>query len=254
MVSKKKTSLYGPEDINFVIKICSIGTFMFFSLGISTDFFLYGDNTTTDNKKWIFGFTFLTICLSVLTFLFFSKKTSLIQKWGGSTTICLFSVSYLVTNSVINPYIFNSMPWHFQLLGLFIGIGANLWWTAYTAKSIHNIFYNPALAAILYKEEDNQFIYKNGIQQIIIENKLKRHYLPNPIVWVILIPLQPLSFFIHKIIINNLGINYFTVFISALALPLSLMFNGLIVTTVLVYFYYPLKLRKLTGKYVGIEF
>ncbi|MDW5419200.1 hypothetical protein R6242_21740 [Iodobacter sp. CM08] len=244
--------IHNHEDVDFIIKLAGLGCTICFLLGAGMSSSLYSTEIGSNNNSWLLGIYLLAITLLVLIFMFFSKTTKLVTKWAGSGIIFLFSVSYLLTNAVVSPYIFSSIPWTFKLLGLFIGIGTNLCWVIYSAKNITMIVSNPLLKQSLYREEADKFIYKNGIQQTIIEKKLKRRYLPHPILWVILIPLQPFSFILHEIIISNFGVDFFSIFMSAISLPLSLMFNGMIVSHLLVYFYYPSILKKTTGKEVHV--
>ena len=251
-IKSSKENFHSPDDVDFIIKLASVGSTLFFLIGLGLSATLYSEDIGVKNSGWSIGVCLLVISLLILTYLFFSKKTPLTTKWAGATIVVFFSASYLFTNSVISPYIFAPLSWQLKLTGLVIGIGSNIWWMLYAAKNIHKIFYDPELRATLFKEEDNIFVYKNGIHQTIIENKLKRHYFPHPILWIILIPLQPFSFFIHKIIINSSGLSVFSIFLSAISLPLSLMFNGLIVSLILIYFYYPSILKKTTGKEVHV--
>jgi hypothetical protein len=251
-VKTSKDNFHSPDDVDFIIKLAGFGCIICFLLGAGMSSSLYSTEIGNTNNSWLIGIYLLAITLLILIFMFFSKTTQPVTKWAGSGIIFLFSVSYLFTNAVVSPYIFSSMPWEFKLLGLLVGIGTNLWWVFYSAKNIVMIVSKPSLKQSLYKEESDAFIYKNGVQQTIIEKKLKRRYLPHPILWVILIPLQPFSFILHKIVISNFGIDFFSIFISAISLPLSLMFNGMIISHVLVYFYYPSILKKTTGKEVHV--
>ncbi|MBY0444543.1 MAG: hypothetical protein K2Q15_04960 [Burkholderiales bacterium] len=251
-IKAHKDNFHTSEDVNFILMLAAIGSTLFFLIGAGLSSTLYSNDIGNTNNGWSIGVCLLAISLLILSYLFFSKTIQLTTKWAGATIVIFFAASYLFTNSVISPYIFTPLPWYLKFTGLTIGVGSNIWWMRYSAKNIHKIFYDPELRETLFKEEDNRFIYKNGIHQTIIEKKLKRHYFPHRLLWIILIPLQPFSFFIHKLITNSSGTSTFSVFLSAISLPLSLMFNGLIVSLILIYFYYPSILRKTTGKEVHV--
>lgn len=252
-LKKRGTEFHSADDIDYMIKLCGICNLFICSLGVAASYLFYGSEIGSDNNSWIIGIVLSVIGTVFYLVIFFNKNLSPVVRWSGAGVIINISFSYLFTNLTVSPFIYSPMPLYINVSGLIFVLIVHFYWIAYSAKNIHLIFTTPELLSVLYKEEDGFYTYSNGIHQKIIEEKLSRRFFPHPALWVLIIALSPVSFFLHKLFIPAFGVSNFQMVLALISLPIALLFNGLTISTILVSFYYPSKLRKLTGKNIKIS-
>jgi LPXTG-motif cell wall-anchored protein len=244
---------HSPEEIDNIIKLCGGCNLLVCALGAGASYLLYEGETGSSSNSWLLGIGLAIIGSFFYLIILFNKEISTIKRWSGAGVIICTSFSYLFTNLTISPFIYNKMPPYINLCGLLLVLSVHLYWIAHSFKSMQKIFNATELRSILYKENGDEFTYSNGAQQKIIEEKLKRRYFPHPILWLLIAILSPVSFFLHKLLAPIFGGNIFHMILAAISLPIALLFNGLLISTILVNFYYPRKLKLLTGKEVRIS-
>jgi hypothetical protein len=249
----KKDAFHTADEIDYIIKFCGISNIFICLAGAIFSYLIYGEVIGSNNSSWLIGIVLALIGLMFHLIIFFNKNLSPMVRWSGAGVILCISFSYLFTSPTISHFVYSSMPSSINQIGLLLISSIHIYWLFYSYKNIHLIFSNPKLLPILYKEDEKSFIYSNGIQQEIIEEKLKRRYYPHPACWVLIIILSPVSFFIHILITPTFGVDIFHIILALLSLPFALLFNGLAISTLLVSFYYPKKLKTQTGKEVRIS-
>jgi hypothetical protein len=252
-LKKREITFHSSDDIDYMIKLCGLCNLLVCSLGAGASYLFYREGVGSNNNSWLIGII-LAIISSIFYFtIYFKKEISPTVRWSGAGVAICISFSYLFTNLTISPFIYNSMPLYVNVSGLLLVSSIHLYWIVYSFKNIQTIFNTPELLSTLYQEHERIFIYSNGIQQKIIEEKMNRRYFPHPILWLLIIILSPVSFFLHKLLIPTFGVNIFHIVLAIISLPVALLFNGLSTSTILVNFYYPTKLYKITGKEVRIS-
>lgn len=248
-----KDAFHTADEIGYMIKFCGISNVFICLSGAVFSYLIYGEIIGSNNSSWLTGIVLALIVSIFNLIIFFNKKLPPMVRWSGAGFTLCISFSYLFTSPTISQFIYSSMPLYINLPGLLLISATHAYWLAYSHKNIRLIFNNPKLSSILYKENEEFFIYSNGIQQQIIEKNLKRRYYPHPACLILIIIPLPVSFFIDLLITPILGTNTFHIILALMSLPFALFFNGLAISTVLVNFYYPKKLKILTGKEVRIS-
>lgn len=184
---------------------------------------------------------------------------SVIFRWG-STTRCygvaflsFASVSYLGVIPCMTVVLYGGSPyWAKTIVTLFYAV-TNFLWCRKFVKLYAEVFNNEILCSTIYEEEPDAVYYMRRGDDFLLKNYFKfsqmprdRYFLLFIIIGFLMVPMMsPLRAFF--------GLPFVHIFLLVAMLPVSWMSIGFAVRGFLVFYLYPAKIKRTTGKDVYVD-
>lgn len=175
------------------------------------------------------------------------------SKYFGTGILSLSSASILGIYPVLCIAQYSSLPIfaRLTLIGLECTLTAR--WCLRFVHIYRIIYFDKKLFYCIYAEEPSAFYYSQQADKQIVEKLLKFKQFPNSkyftLSGIAAFSLTPIATSLSQFI----GVPFIHVFLAIFATPLNLMFLGLATRAWLVFYFYPMKIRKKTNKPVYVD-
>lgn len=233
-------------------KLGALGTFLLALIGIPLASFPVPDVPFERNPIVLVLFVMVLGSLGLLITPFFSRwdwRT----KYFGSSALCLASFLVFTFIPCMVLLLYGKAPLAVDLIIVGVYAGCLVLWCRKFFAIYNQIYENDELRRIVYHEEPDAIYYSQRGDKYLLEKFYKfsqsprdRYFLCSMIIACLLIPIMDK-------IKEFMGIPFPHIFLIVGALPVSLMFAGLVVRSYLIFYKYPAKLRKATGKDVYVD-
>lgn len=137
---------------------------------------------------------------------------------------------------------------------LFAGYAAaQLWWAWRFVRLFRRIFADDAMRDQLYVEADHCFYYVRQADRQLLEKTFKFDPIPSAFLFLGCLLLAFVSMFFAGSMVRFFGVPIPHVFMALAAIPIDMMGLGLAMHGVLVFYWYPARLFKQTGKLTYVD-
>lgn len=215
---------------------------------------LGGDQDTSLSKNMIAHFLLLVVGISLLL-----SIVSFIFRWGwkakffGFSMLFIGSISLLAVIPLLTILVFGILPGWIDALLVFVYIVTHIWWCRKFVVLYKNIFDDLKMRAILYEEDVDAVYYKRKGDKLLLEKFFNFTQMPSDKNFLAFIALGlGLIPFAGQVKLIT-GMPFAHVFLTVAMLPVSWMSVGLAVRGFLVCYYYPAKMKAITGKDVYVD-
>jgi hypothetical protein len=201
--------------------------------------------------------TLFCLCLSLIALI--SVFIPTLFRWDWRAKFFGVSTIYLSSASLIGivPWlciVFYSTLQIWGKIALFaIYLGTLIWWCTRFIRHYRNIFDDRMLRDLLYLEEGDAVYYMQKTDNWILEKKLKLKQFPSNFVIVTFLFVGFLLVPFFRTLKEHTGLPFPHIFLAVATLPLTMMILGLSTRGYLVFYHYPMKIKKNTGKDVYID-
>ncbi|WGS40184.1 hypothetical protein LFL97_10490 [Burkholderia sp. JSH-S8] len=243
---------YNDETPPSFLAIGVLSCVLFGVLGAVMAFSAYGEAIGKSNPTWVIGAGIAVFGIFVLPLVAqFLRNSHSVYRTGINGLAGAIGLSYAMTNSAISPFLTMPMNIGIRIFGLVFCIGGNIWWCGTFIRVYIKIYKDKSLFNKLYVDAGGFFVMVPGRDARLIEKQLGFNQMLPSYLLIPVLPLAPLSLVLERIVEPVLGFGGFWTLAAFIFIPLSMMFNGLLVKGVLMYFYFPVKLTQMTGKPVN---
>jgi hypothetical protein len=184
---------------------------------------------------------------------------SAIFRWGwkaryyGFSFLCAAGISFLGFVPLLVAVLYGNAPYWAKLIIIFIyGISHYLWCRKFT-RLYKDIFHDENLRATIYEEEGDAIYYMRRGDEFLLDKHYKFSQTPRDRYFVMFIVTALLMAPMMQVISNFLGIPFVHIFLLVAMLPVSWMGIGFAVRGFLIFYLYPAKIKKATGKDVFVD-
>ena len=184
---------------------------------------------------------------------------SLLLKWNWETKYFGAGLLSLASGSIINIYpilciaLYSSLPKSICCALVLLNVILTTNWCYRFVNFYRSIYYDKDLFDYIYNEEASAVYYLQQADNQVIDKIFKFNQFPSSRFFIssfaIAFALTPFATLLSRFI----GVPFTHIFLAIAATPLSLMFLGLSTKMWLVYYFYPIKIRKKTNKPVYVD-
>lgn len=197
---------------------------------------------------------FLILGLSLMITL-----ASLIFKWGwnakyyGISFLSFASVSYLGLVPCFAVILYGTAPyWTRILIILIYGVTIVFWCRKFTVLYA-NAFNDEALRSAIYEEEADAVYYMRRGDELLLEKHFKFSQMPRDRYFLLFIAVALFMIPVMRHVRAFIGVPFVHTFLLIAMLPVSWMSIGFAVRGYLIFYRYPAKIKKSTGKEVYVD-
>ena len=171
----------------------------------------------------------------------------------GSAVFALASAALMQIFPFLSIFLYGDLPRGLSWSLLLVEVGLIVWWCARFVRVYRRIFADPDLWKKIYVEENDVIYYLQDVDKWVLEEKLKFNQSPSAMMFVgpmafafLLVPFMgPVTRFV--------GVPFTHIFLAIGAISISLLCLGLAVRCLLIFYYFPWKLKRATGKNVYVD-
>jgi hypothetical protein len=196
---------------------------------------------------------FILLSASILFFL------PRVLKWGWDTKyfgVMLFhisSISLIFIVPCLCLVLYSTLTFYLRV-SIFIIFGAiHAIWCRRFVNIYRKIYNDPMAINLIYQEENDAFYYMQRADKHILERKYKFLQLPKDRYFVISCIISFLLLGCMETIKGVTGLPFIHTFLLINTLPISIMAAGLVTKSWLVYYYYPLIIKRHTEKNIYVD-
>jgi hypothetical protein len=236
-------------------KLAVISTFILISLTLLSVPLADGaapDTPAVENPILIFIFLVLGIS-SLLTI------ASVVFRWGwkakyyGFSFLSFASVSYLGLVPCVAIMLYGSTPYWVRAMIILLYGGSSFLWCRKFTILYEQAFNNEILRSSIYEEESDAVYYMRRGDEFLLKNYFNfsqmprdRYFLACIVVGLLMVPLMtPVRRFV--------GLPFVHIFLLIAMLPVTWMSIGFAVRGFLIFYKYPAKIKRATGKDVYVD-
>jgi uncharacterized Tic20 family protein len=147
---------------------------------------------------------------------------------------------------------FSNLPTSARFLLFATYTASVVWWCRRFVTHYRFVFANSDLRHAIYEEDIDAIYYLQQADKILLEEKRKLAQFPSSFLFVFFMALAFLTIPYAAKISNWVGTPFIHIFLIIATLPIVLMCLGLAVRGYLVFYYYPWRLKRQTGKDVYV--
>ena len=174
-------------------------------------------------------------------------------KYFGCSALCMVSFAFFSVIPCLVLFIYGKAPFVVDALVIVIyGLSHILWCRKFLIIYKH-IYENAALREIVYPEESDAIYYSQRGDKYLLEKIFRFSQAPRDRYFISSIALACLLIPVMGELKSLMGIPVEHIFLIIGALPVSLMFTGLVMRSYLIFYKYPARLRKASGKEVYVD-
>lgn len=184
---------------------------------------------------------------------------SAVFRWGwkakyyGVSLIGVAGISFLALVPLSAAVIYGQAPyWATGAVLLIYGVSHFLWCRKF-AVLYKNIFSDDALRAIIYEEESDAVYYMRRGDDYILDKRYKFSQMPKDRYFVLFIFVALLTIPTMNLVCEFVGVPFVHIFLLVAMLPVSLMSVGLAFRAFLIFYLYPARIKRSTGKEVYVD-
>jgi hypothetical protein len=174
-------------------------------------------------------------------------------KYYGISFLCFASVSFLAIVPCLAVVVYGSAPYWVRLTIILIyGITHFLWCRKF-AVLYKNVFDDEVLRTRIYEEESDAVYYIRGGDEFIIEKYYKFSQIPRDRYFILFIVIALLMIPVMGAVRAFMGAPFVHIFLLVAMLPVSWMSIGFAVRGFLIFYMYPARIKRATGKDVYVD-
>jgi predicted neutral ceramidase superfamily lipid hydrolase len=174
-------------------------------------------------------------------------------KYYGVSFLCFASVSFLAIVPFLAVVLYGSAPYWAKAV-IMLGYGAShLFWCRKFAVLYRNVFNDEVLRAAMYEEEADAVYYMRRGDEFILRKHFKFSQMPRDRYFVLFMIIAFLLIPAMRTICGFIGVPFVHIFLLVAMLPVSWMSIGFAVRGFLIFYMYPAKIKKATGKDVFVD-
>jgi hypothetical protein len=199
------------------------------------------------------------IGVSMMAYAIIALPIPYLFKWNWETKYFGAGIFHMASGSILGiaPLLcilqYSSLPILARLILTLLESVVIIWWCYRFLKIYRSIYENKNLFNYIYKEEPKAIYYSQVADRKVIEEILKFDLYPKSSYFVApflaAFSLTPFA----SSVTQFFGLPFIHVFLSIAATPLNMMFLGASTKMWLVFHFYPMKIKKETGKPVYVD-
>lgn len=174
-------------------------------------------------------------------------------KYFGFPLFCVGSVSGSGLFPFLAIVIYGAWPLWVKLLLLIANIVLIVWWCRRFVVLYRKIHHDQKLWNQIYVEEEDAVYYLQRGDKKVIEKQLKFTQIPSIFFWIVPMLFALLLIAFKSEVVNFVGVPFPNIFLSIFSIPIYLMCLGLATRGFLIFYYYPWKIKRQTGKDVYVD-
>lgn len=202
------------------------------------------------------------IVLMVSAIFFISVVLALVSaifRWGwkayyyGVSLLCLGSISFLALVPLLAMLLYGGPPHSVKIIiVIFYGVSHFIWCRRFV-RLYRRIFGDKVLRPLIYDEEAEATYYMRKGDDFILDKHYKFSQIPQNRYFVLFIAVALLMMPVMDTICAFMGMPFVHIFLLIAMLPVSWMSIGLAVRAYLIFYLYPFRIRRATGKEVYVD-
>lgn len=197
-------------------------------------------------------FVMLLVSLGLLIMPFISKWDWR-ARYFGSSALCIVSFSIFTLIPCVVLLLYGRAPLAIDILVIGVYTVCHVFWCRKFFTIYNQVYENEELRKIVYHEESDAIYYSQRGDKYLLEKFYKFSQSPQDRYFVCSVILACALIPVMDQVREFMGIPFPHIFLMIGALPVSLMFAGLVVRSYLIFYKYPAKLRKEIGKEVYVD-
>lgn len=174
-------------------------------------------------------------------------------KYFGSSALCMASFVIFTLIPCIVLLLYGNAPLIVDVIVLGVYATCHVSWCRRFFAIYRQVYENDQLRNIVYQEELDAIYYSQRGDKYLLEKFYRFSQAPRDRYFVSSVALACLLIPVMDQVKEFMGIPFPHIFLIVGALPVSLMFAGLAVRSYLIFYKYPAKLKKATGKEVYVD-
>jgi hypothetical protein len=236
-------------------RLCSVSACIVVALALLSAPLAYGGAPTIPFFK-----NLIVLILSVV--LVISSTLALVSaifRWGwkaqcyGFSFLCAVGISFLGIVPFLVAVLYGKAPyWTKSIIILVYGISHYFWCRKFTIL-YKNIYNDENLRATIYEEESDAVYYMRRGDEFLLHKHYKFSQTPRDRYFVMFVALALVMAPMMQTISAFIGIPFVHIFLLVAMLPVSWMGIGFAVRGFLIFYMYPAKIKKATGKDVFVD-
>ena len=184
---------------------------------------------------------------------------SAIFQWGweakyyGVSLLGVAGISFLAVVPALAVVLYSTAPyWVRGIIFSIYGV-SHFFWCRKFAVLYKNVFTSETLRAVIYEEEADAVYYMRRGDDYVIDKYWKFSQTPRDRYFVLSILIALLMIPVMRPVCEFIGLPFVHIFLLVAMLPVSWMSIGLAVRAYLIFYLYPARIRRATGKEVYVD-
>jgi hypothetical protein len=198
----------------------------------------------------LFAMLFISTGLLIIPKIF---KWDWRAKYFGSSAICMLSFSFFTIIPGMALCLYGNAPLAIDLIVAGGYIFAHFFWCKKFHTIYNHVYENEELRKVVYQEELDAVYYSRRGDKYLLDKFYEFSQVPSDRIFVLFIFLACLLIPVMGQAIELAGVPFPHVFLTVAAFPVSLMFSGLAVRSYLIFYRYPARIKRETGKEVYVD-
>lgn len=174
-------------------------------------------------------------------------------KFFGVSFIFLGTLSMICIVPFLLLVFYGEFWWVFRFLIFFLYFSMHIVWCRRFFVLYRNIADSNELFSILYVEDEDAVYYLQEVDRYLIDKVFKLRQIPPDLFFAVPMVIALSMSFAIEFVREVVGLSFVHIFMAIAGLPISLMCFGIAAKAVLVFYYYPMKIRSRTGKRVYVD-
>lgn len=205
-----------------------------------------------ENPIVVMLFVVLGCSITLFVIPFLLKWNWRIQ-YFGCTALCIGSFSFLAIVPCMVLFLYGSAPRWLDLLVLSLYVVTHILWCRKFFVIYNHVYSSNELRSVIYQEEADAVYYLQRGDKYILDSVLRFSQAPSSRYFVLFMGAAVCMIPLMDYVKQGIGIPFAHIFLIVAALPISWMCVGLTVRGYLIFYRYPSKIKKATGKDVYVD-
>ena len=154
---------------------------------------------------------------------------------------------------LLSVTLFGRLPPTFAGMFFLVEIAFIVWWCRRFFVFYRRVFADPKLWKLVYVEEADVIYYLQNVDSWLMQEKFQFRQTPTLYMSAIPVTIALLTIPFIDPLTGFVGVPFFHVFLAVAGVPISLLCLGLAVRGFLIFYYFPWKLKRVTGKNVYVD-
>jgi hypothetical protein len=174
------------------------------------------------------------------------------SRYFGMTPFCVASTALIGVVPWFGIVSFSSLSAPFRLFLFAAYMGSIIWWCRRFVRHYRRVFEDPAMRSEIYHQEEDAIYYLQQADKSLCDKQPKLNQFPPNLVFISSLFAAFCTVPFATTLSLWVGISFVIIFLTIAGFPIVLMCLGLGVRGYLVFYYYPWRLKRMTGKEVYV--
>jgi hypothetical protein len=174
-------------------------------------------------------------------------------KYFGAPALYIASLALMGWVPLFSIVLYGKFPLWISLGYFGLNISLTYWWCRRFVHILRRIYDDPELRRILYVEEQDAVYFMRSGDARLFEERFKFKQLPTSYFFVVPIALAFCILPFIRPISEAVGVPFTQILLAIACIPVNLFALGFATKGFLVYYYYPWKIKRQTGKDVYVD-